>query len=332
MTVSSSVILGRFLFLALLIVQGFFLASYPAQYEGKPAWYAITLFFIPAVLMWWFINSIDEDREEGKFSYVTSFWVVYSWLGLVPVVAIVFSRIDGDVLNKAFWDPSTLKLTLSITPLLLIITFQTKIASSEFTDFRRVRNRTKCCTKSVINICDGIELVCVVSDKTECSLGIPQPYKNTLIAFACITILFLPFVLRMEYIEESRQWRILFYPLQAIFETIFLGLRIGLTLAYGVTVSIFIMKNIVMIAVLSYQILNLWCGLEDEHSSSNAQQSATRPASHPTQTPAPPPLQPPIRVGTFSPTNRVQPLIPSSSVISVVPTAPPPYNTEMVQE
>lgn len=73
--------------------------------------------------MWWFINSIDEDREEGKFFYVMFFWVVYSWFGLVFVVVIVFSCIDGDVLNKVFWDLSILKLIFFIMLFLLIIIF-----------------------------------------------------------------------------------------------------------------------------------------------------------------------------------------------------------------
>jgi len=65
-------------------------------------------------------------------------------------------------------------MTLSVTPLLLLLTSHTKIVTlNELTNFQRV---TKCSLKTVVNTLDGTELVCVLSDESLCDHETSQAY------------------------------------------------------------------------------------------------------------------------------------------------------------
>lgn len=125
-TVKTSIIFGRFVFFALMATQCFFLASYPACYEDEGAWYAVSLLFFPAAMMWWCLNSIDATLDE-----VYIFWMLYIWLGVVPMISIVFSKTGDKVENKGFWNANTLKMTLCITPLLRFLIRHTGIAARD---------------------------------------------------------------------------------------------------------------------------------------------------------------------------------------------------------
>lgn len=325
MAVKTSIILGRFLVLALITLQCFLLASYPAEYDDKSGWYAIIILFIPAVMLWWWISHRPESIN------VFIFLGLYMWLGLVPSIGIVFGRVGDKITSyKGSWNPSTLKVTLCITPLLLLFIFRTKIATNEFTHFEQVMQYS---LKAAINLCDGIELVCVILDENEYSHGIPKPYKNTLIAFACLSYLWLPFAMFLEYRatvgdddEDVGRFALVYcYVTQAVLETIFLGLRMGLSLRYGVTTSIFIMKNVLMITVLARQTFNVCFGSEDD-SSEDEQGRQEEEGSLPVPTPTPP--LPEDNTPAPGSVTIVRPF----RNHSVAPSAPPPpYNPEMIE-
>ena len=93
---------------------------------------------------------------------------------LIPLNAVVFGRIDREFLSEGFWNATTLKMTLSVTPLLLLLTFHTKIVTlNELTNFQRV---TKCSLKTIVNTLDGTELVYVLSDESLCDHETSQAY------------------------------------------------------------------------------------------------------------------------------------------------------------
>lgn len=254
--VGASTIFGRFSFFALMIAQCFLLASYPATYQDKPAWYAVSILFIPAVGFWFWISA----HQTSYLYHVFFFWTVYIWLGLVPIIGIVFISTHDKIENKGFWNPSTLKMTLCITPLLLLMMFHTKTSPDDFP--HRVSWYS---VKSTINLYDGIDLIGVILDGNESNSGIPWDFKNTLVAFACLSFLCWPLVLGVDFytLDDDRnnpRW-IIYYAFQLGFELIFLGLRLGLCLSYDKTASIFINKNMVMIIVHTREILNLFCDL-----------------------------------------------------------------------
>ena len=317
--VETSIILGRFSFLSLMILQCVFLASYPSKYEEKSGWYAVIILFIPAVLLWWWIS------YRTDVYYVFIFWTVYIWLGLVPLIGIVFDRISDKIQSKGFWNPSTLKITLCITPFLLLLIFHTSIASTEF-NFRQV---TECSLKATINLCDGIELLGVILDENECSHGIPKPYKNAVIAFGCIGYLWFSIVMAVDFYcsgtsdeDHGNELWLVYYVIQWVFETIFLGLRLGLSTRYGITVSIFIGKNMLMIVVHIRQTCSFFCGSENATSTNQQrhdENEATIPIPREQEITAPQPRQ--ARLVNVHPVRSLS--------VDPAPSAPPPFNPEV---
>ena len=322
--VKTSIAFGRFAFFALMTMQCFFLASFPAHYEDEGGWYAASLLFVPTTVMWWWINSNTADRFQ-----VVIFWLLYTWLGVVPLIGIVFARLDDKIESaQRFWNASTLKLTLGITPLLLLLLCYTKIATRSHDD-----HFSEWSAKALINLFDGIELIAVILDENECSYGISKHFKNTLIASTCLSVLWSPVdiyvALQPETAAES-DYEVLSllirYFIQVLFDTIFLGLRLGLCLGYGRNASVFIYKNIISIAFHWRRICNILCCSADDSEANHQQAEPSEPS-----TPAMPRsavLPNPARIinvlGFGSP--AVSPLEPTA------PPPPPPYNPVMSYE
>ncbi|XP_078374400.1 uncharacterized protein LOC144657933 [Oculina patagonica] len=312
------IIVGRFVFFALMVMQCFFLASYPAYYEDEDAWYAVSLLFAPSLMMWWWINSIDA----AKFDHVLAFWMVYIWLGVVPLIGIVFGRTGDKIESKGFWNANTLKLTLSVTPLLYFLIRHTRIASRDHDVHLGQINEVS--AKAMMNFFDGIELLAVILDENDCSHGIPMHYKNTLIAFTCISFLWWPVGMFIDdeaaRIDEqdSANWagfvHLCSYPIQVLFDTIFLGLRLGLCFGYGKNLSIFINKNIIIIFVFSWRIFNYCYDSDDSNNNSTATQQQDESREPTTSTTTTIPVLP-ANTGRAG-NNRVAPLT----------IAPPPYD------
>ena len=314
--VATSISFGRLVFFALMIMQCSFLATFLAQYEDENAWYAVTLLFVPAALMWWWINSNTANRLA-----VVIFWLVYSWLGAVPLISIVFGRLDDKIrsIGEGFWNTSTLKLTLCVTPLLFFLLCRSGIAMKcHFSEWS---------FKALINLFDAIELIAVILDENEihCSHGISRHFKNTLIAFACISLLWSPVdvyeALQPEATTESDSkvfFKVLSYLIQ-FFDTIFLGLRLGLCLGYGRNVSIFINKNIISVIVHCRRICNMFC-CSAEDSDTNHPQAEPNESSNPAM-PRPAVLPNPTRI-----INVLGLSNPSVTVLAPTAPPPPPYN------
>lgn len=261
--VKISIVFGRFAFFALMTIQCLFLASFLAHYEDEGDWYAISLLFVPAaVMLWWIQNSNTAGHSE-----VVIFWLLYIWLGAVPLIGIVFDRVGDKIESEGFWNASTLKLTLCITPSLLFLLFYTRIAIK-----RRAVQVSEWSFKVLINLLDGIELIAVILDENACSHGISRHFKNTLIAFTCMIFLWSSFDTSMTLNREAAtdsDYEVIFacsYFIQVLFDTIFLGLRMGLCLGYRRNASIFIIKNIIFITVHWKRIFNFLCSCSDDDS------------------------------------------------------------------
>ena len=309
---TTSIAFGQFVFFALMTMQCFFLASFLADYEDEGDWYAVSLLFVPASLMWWWINSITADPPK-----VVIFWLLYSWLGAVPLIGIVFGRLDDKIESEGFWNASTLKLTLCITPLLLFLLCHTRIAMKSHHVYF-----SEWSAKALINLFDGIDLIAVILDENECSHGISRHFKNTLIAFTFISLLWSPVDVYMALQPEAateNDDEVLFvlfcYFIQVLFDTIFLGLRLGLCLGYGRNASIFINKNIISITVHWRRIFKMFCCPADDL-------GANHPQAEPSESPSP--AMPRLAV-LSNPTRIINVLgFSNPSVTPAEPTAPPP--------
>lgn len=73
--------LGRAVLLALMLIQGFLLAAYPAEYKDEPRWYALVRSYAPAIIVWQF--------NKAFLRRLIFVWILYMFCGLVPNIAIV---------------------------------------------------------------------------------------------------------------------------------------------------------------------------------------------------------------------------------------------------
>ena len=264
------IILKRFLFFALMIMQCFFLAAFPATYQDNSDWYATFILFLPSVLgLFWWTNA-EESLSEEDVHFMLIFWTLYIWLGIVPMTAVVFGLIGDRIEFEGFWNLSTLRMTLCITPFLWLLLCRTaKVPLSLW--FDSPLSITRYSVMGMVHLYDTIELLgSVVRESEYGTYRISADLKNSLIAFACIKNLWLPFVMMVELRGERERrdqycW-LAYYIVELGFETVFLGLRLGLCLGYEITASIFINKNITMIIFHMHEIYNL-CYCNEEVSS-----------------------------------------------------------------
>ncbi|XP_020625841.1 uncharacterized protein LOC110063226 [Orbicella faveolata] len=318
--VKTSIIVGRFVFFALMVTQCFFLASYPAYYEDEDAWYAVSLLFFPAVTMWWCLISIDATLYQ-----VYIFWMLYIWLGIVPMIGIVFGKTGNKVENQGFWNANTLKMTLCITPLLHFLIRHTGIATTD--SHVHVTELSEWSAKAIMNLFDGIELIAVVLDENECSYGISRHFMNTLIAFTCISFLWWPFDMLIYESYDDSVVRVLDF-VQVSFDTIFLGLRLGLCLGYGKNTSIFINKNIIIVFVYSRRTFNFFFESQDSNngSTANQQQGESRSSSASSTAPVVPANT--SRSGHARVSRSSIAPLPTASAPSYEDTPLPPYDVD----
>lgn len=250
---------GRGLFFVLLIVQGISLASYPAKYEHNKNFYGLlSLFPVPALGLWLWIM-YDEERLEWLFGV----WVLYV-IGLVIFVGVIFGRTDTieDRLDKeAFFGPNILKMTLCLSPILLLLLLSTG------TDSMRYREEIWMTSLRIaLDLFDGVEMLEVVMEENELCHGLPKEFEKGIIAIVCIGFLLSP--LQLVDIKSDRypKWtNALRTTIQIIcVNCVFLGLRLTLFLKFGKDASIFIAKNSIVIILGFFEICSTyeWCGCE----------------------------------------------------------------------
>ena len=217
------IVAGRFLFFVLMVMQGLSLAAYVAEYQQQAAWYSVSLLFAPASFFWWYI-SVNDERKP---TYLFFAWLSYVLFGFVPLIGIVFGLVVDKIESDGFLNPSTLKLTLCITPLLLLLLFHTGMDSKE--QRQEIINFS---FKAAIDLLDGIELLAIVLEENvnESSSGVSESFENALISFACIVIL-CQSLLSTPYNEKDKTQKSLAIAnsiTQVLLNTVSLGLTLGI--------------------------------------------------------------------------------------------------------
>ncbi|XP_078377856.1 uncharacterized protein LOC144661010 [Oculina patagonica] len=257
---------GRFMFFALIIVQGISLASYPARYEhnANAGFYGLTALYLPALLLW---LRIIWDEESLPWLFVV--WVLYVWVALVPLIGAIFGRIEDDIDKETFFGPNVLKMTLCISPLLLLLLLNTAVDS---VDYRELV--LKLSLQIALDLFDGVEMLEVILEENEFSHGIPKSFEKAMIAFVCISFLVSPLQLAENKLRRHSgmgDWDV--FTCTAVFRIIvqilcvngvFLVLRLVLVFDYGKDASIFIAKNGIMLIFSSLELCSIFgcCGYE----------------------------------------------------------------------
>lgn len=232
---------SRAAFFLVMILQYFSFASYPAYYEDQNGWYALPLLCFPSLILWFIILCNDK-----LLTWTFSVWGLYVWLALVPMIGVIFGQIEDKIEKDLFLGPDVLKMTLCLTPLLLLLflnTFETKGKDRELL--------LKLAFQITLDLFDGIEMLEVILEENDLSHGLSKRFEAAIIAFVCISFVLSHFQLEENrFLEESSYKYIatIRITLQILLgNCVFLGLRLALFFKYKRDASIFIAKNGILI-------------------------------------------------------------------------------------
>ena len=105
------------------------LASYPATYESNDGYYTLVLLYLLPFGLWLFIMCKDDNLQ----------WLFFVWLqytiAFVIFIGIIFGGNDPleNKLNKEdFFGPNVLKMTLCLSPVLLLLLLSTGTDSMSY--------------------------------------------------------------------------------------------------------------------------------------------------------------------------------------------------------
>ncbi|CAH3189184.1 unnamed protein product [Porites evermanni] len=172
-------------------------------------------------------------------------------------------------LNKTeFFGPNVLKMTLCLTPLLLLLLLSTGMDSIRYRELMWMLS-----LRIALDLFDGVEMLEVILEENELSHDVRRSYEEAIIAFVCLTFLLSPMQLMEIKLNVRRgNWKLhkCTTALRTTFQIlcvngVLLGLRLGLFFGYGKDASIFIAKNCIVITLSLFEICSLygWCGCED---------------------------------------------------------------------
>ena len=248
---------ARVIFFALIIIQCFFLAGYPATYKNNSRWYVLATSFAPAVIAW--LCLIASKAKLRRLFYV---WDLYIIFALIPNIAVVF-LVVGDSLDKnKLLGPNALKMFLCITPLLLLLLLHTA-DDSDYTDEHR-ELVSKLSYQMAIDLFDAVDMIDIVLEENEHNFGIPRGFGAFMIVLACFCLVLSTWQLAENKLARGETkirfrtalWRNI---VEIVFVNLpFLIIRAVVFFKYGKDESIFIAKNGISIILCVLEIRHLW--------------------------------------------------------------------------
>ena len=210
-------------FFILIIIQEISLATYPAKYEENSGLYELlSLFPVPAIAKCGFGSCAEKNAFRGFLLFGCSTYV----FGLVIFIGVIFGgpKPIEDKLDKGtYFGPNILKMTLCLSPVLLLLLLSTG------TDSMRYREEIWMVSLRIaLDLFDGVEMLEIILEENELCHGVPKEFEKasaigTTIQIICVN-------------------------------GIFLGLRLTLFVKYGKEASIFIAKNGIIIILGLFEI------------------------------------------------------------------------------
>ena len=256
--------IGRLVFFGLVSIQTYSLASYPAEYKHDCGFYGLTTLYLPALALWLYIMCNDKHLQ-----WLFAVWTCYI-VGFVIFIAIIFgghTPIEDKLDKEKFFGPNILKMTLCLTPLILLLLLSTGTDSMAYRELI-----WKLSLRMALDLFDGVEMLEVIIEENEVSHKVPKSFEKAILAFVCISFLLSPLQLvEVKLRRYSSDWKIrkctaaLRTTIQVIcVNCVFLGLRLDLFLNYGKDASIFIAKNGIIIFLGLFEICSVcsWCGCD----------------------------------------------------------------------
>jgi hypothetical protein len=250
-----AVIVGWCVTFSLYSVQGCILTILVGKHHEKGAFVAcIVLYLLPLVALALFLIFLRKEDvwyadDDEKVWRVWAVWVTYI-VAYVVAVAMIFCTVAEKLTKDHDLGINTLKATLCITPVLLILLLQLTICPSY---------RKPVLSLSIfaaLNIFDGIEMLEIVFMKIEGHLDLNSATEKSIIAFACICFLLSPLgLIRNKFdgfggMKEREKTSMVLGPIEIIGTNLpFLILRAVVWGVYDYEASVFIAKNIVSLVI-----------------------------------------------------------------------------------
>ena len=248
---------ARVIFFALMIIQCFFLAGYPATYKNNRHWYALAASFAPAVIVWICLTIVSKAKLRRLFFV----WGLYI-CALIPNIATVF-LVVGDSLDKdKLLGPNALKMVLCITPLLLLLLLHTADDSDQTDEHRELVSKLS--YQMAIDLFDAVEMIDIVLEENEHDFGIPNGFGASMIVLACLCLALSTWQLAENKLAGG-ETKIRFQT--ALFRNIveivlinltFLIIRAVVFFKFGKDESIFIAKNGIGIILSALEIRHIF--------------------------------------------------------------------------
>ena len=261
---------GRAVFFALLATQCGFLTAYPVEYKDNPAWCAVFLSYVPAILLW--IYSMYVYRDKAGLRPFFAVWAFYIFFALLPNIIVIFGFVVNSLDKEKFLGPNVLKMVLCITPVLLILLLNTADYGDEDDDEKAAFRRdlvSRLSVQMAIDLLDTIEMLDIVLEEKEHDYGISNGFGIAMIVVACLSFLMsLSQMVEIKFDDDGK-------PVKLRYKTtlirtagemiavnfVFLIIRLVVFFKYGKDESIFIAKNGIAIVLSSLEI----CYLVDSH-------------------------------------------------------------------
>ena len=161
MCIRDSLWAGRALFLALMVTQCLFLASYPVIYSSNLKWYLTSLSYAPSVFVW----LILVFSKKAKLGWLFVTWGLYV-LGLVVSTAVVFAKVGDSLDKEKFLGPNVLKMVLCIAPLLLLLLN----TAEDVKDHKELVSSL--CFQVAVDLFDAVEIIDFVLERQNGSYGL----------------------------------------------------------------------------------------------------------------------------------------------------------------
>ena len=257
--------IGRIVFIGLFGLQSYSLASYPAEYKHKDGFYGLCAFFAPALLLWVYIMC-----KEKRLQWLFAVWFLYV-IAFVILIAIIFGGsepIEDKLDKEKFFGPNILKMTLCLSPFILLLLLSTGTDSIAFRELIWMLS-----LRIALDLFDGVEMLDVIIEESEVNNKISDSFEKAILAFVCISFLLSPLQLIEIKLGRFDDWKyrnrtmISRTTIQVlVVNCVFLGLRLALYLRYGKDASIFIAKNVITIFLGLFEICSACkcCGCEED--------------------------------------------------------------------
>lgn len=258
--------IGRVIFFALVGLQSYSLASYPAEYKHNDDLYGLCVLFVPALALRLYIM-----YKEKNLQWLFAVWAFYV-AAFVILIGIIFGGsepIEERLDKEKFFGPNILKMTLCLSPFILLLLLSTGTDSILYRELIWMLS-----LRIALDLFDGVEMLDVIIEESEVNNGISDDFEKGILAVVCISFLLSPLqLIEVKLGGFSDSWKYRKYTMisrttiQVLgINCVFLGLRLALYLKYGKDASIFIAKNVIVISLGLFEICSACkcCGCEDD--------------------------------------------------------------------